>query len=97
MKMTTSVSIPSAEYNLAMAYAHERNMSMDELLVSLIRMLPQYEEDQLWNSKDEELAPYTMEELNARIDEAEVQFEQGKFVTHEQMMDELKAEFSWLK
>lgn len=95
--MTTSVSIPSAEYNLAMTYAHERNMSMDELLVSLIRMLPQYEEDQLWNSKDEEQTPYTMEELDARIDEAEAQFERGEYITHEQMMDDLKAEFAWLK
>ena len=95
--MTTSVSIPSAEYNLAMAYAHERNMSMDELFVSLIRMLPQYEEDQLWSSKDGELTPYSMEELDARIDEAEAQVERGDCVTHEQMMNDLKAEFAWLK
>lgn len=95
--MTTSVSIPSAEYNLALAYANERNISMDELFATLIRMLPQYEEDQLWNSKAEDLPPYTMEELDARIDEAEAQFERGEYVTHEQMMDELKAEFAWLK
>ena len=95
--MTTSVSIPSAEYDLAMAYAHKRNMSMDELFVSLIRMLPQYEEDQLWNSEAVEQPPYTMEELDSRINESETQFERGEYVTHEQMMNDLKAEFSWLK
>lgn len=42
----------------------------------------------------EELPPYTMEELNARIDEAEAQFERGEYVTHEQMMDELKEEWA---
>jgi len=95
--MTTSVSIPPAEYNLAKAYAQERNMSMDELFVTLIRMLPQFEEEQRWNSTKEDLSPYTMEELDARINEAEAQFERGEYVTHEQMMDELKAEFAWLK
>ena len=38
-----------------------------------------------------------MEELDARIDEAEAQFERGDCVTHEQMMNDLKAEFAWLK
>ena len=36
--MTTSVSIPSTEYNLALAYANERNISMDELFATLIRI-----------------------------------------------------------
>lgn len=47
--------------------------------------------------KAEDLPPYTMEELDARIDEAEAQFERGEYVSHEQMMDELKAEFAWLQ
>jgi hypothetical protein len=95
--MTKSVTIPSAEYDLALAYAHKRNISMDELFVTLIRMLPQHEEDQRWNSVKEDLSPYTMDELEARIDEAEAQFERGEYVTHEQMMDNLKAEFAWLQ
>lgn len=33
----------------------------------------------------------------ARIDEGERQFEQGEYKTHEQLMSELKEEFSWLK
>ena len=95
--MTTSVSIPTEEYNLAQAYANERNISLDELVVSLIRMLPQYEEDQKWLSLHEEQAPYTKEELEARIEEGEAQFKRGEYVTHEQMMEDLKAEFAWLK
>ncbi len=41
--------------------------------------------------------PNTHEELMARIDEGERQFEQGEYKAHEQLMSELKEEFSWLK
>jgi len=95
--MTTTISLPTAEYDIAKAYAKEKNLSVDELFLALIRMLPSYEEDLKWSSQKEDLLPYSMEELNARIDEAEAQFQRGEYVTHEQMMDELKAEFSWLK
>ncbi len=33
----------------------------------------------------------------ARINEGEAQFERGEYKTHEQMMAELREEFSWLK
>ena len=74
-----------------------RNLSVDELFVNLIRMLPQKQEDEMWYKDDELLQPYTMEELQERIDEGEAQFERGEYITHEQMMANLKEEFSWLK
>ena len=95
--MTTTISLPTADYDMAKAYAQEQNLSVDELFVSLIRMLPQYEEDLKWNHQKEVLQPYTMEELNARIDESEAEFQRGEYITHEQLMNDLKAEFSWLK
>ena len=95
--MTTSISIPTAEYNRAKDYAQKRNLSIDELFVSLIRMLPQKQEDEMWYKEESALQPYSLEELQERIDEAEAQFERGAFVTHKQMMAELKEEFSWLK
>ena len=95
--MTTSISIPTADYNRARDYARMRNLSVDELFVNLIRMLPQKQEDEMWYKDDELLQPYTMEELQERIDEGEAQFERGEYITHEQMMANLKEEFSWLK
>lgn len=95
--MTTTISIPTAEYDLAKAYAQKQNLSIDELFVTLIRMLPQDKDDDLWNSHNDPLSPYTIEELEARIDEGESQFERGEYVTHEQMMKDLKEQFSWLR
>lgn len=45
----------------------------------------------LWND-----APYTMEELNSRIDEAEVEINSGKGQSFEEMMNSFKKELSWL-
>ena len=95
--MTTTISLPTADYDIAKAYAKEQNLSIDKLLITLIRMLPQYEEDLKWSYQEEALQPYTMDELNARIDEAEAQFDRGDCITHEQLMDSLKEEFAWLK
>ena len=39
------------------------------------------------------LEPYTMEELNARIDEAERQSAAGEYMDHEDVMRELFADF----
>lgn len=41
--------------------------------------------------------PYTMEELNARIDEAEAEIERGEGKSFEEMMDGFKKELLWLK
>ena len=45
--------------------------------------------DEVWFKDDMTLQPYTMEELQQRIDEGEAQFERGEYVTHEQMMADL--------
>lgn len=37
-----------------------------------------------------ELPPYTMEELNARIDEAEEQIARGEVFSHEEVMAEMR-------
>ena len=95
--MTTTISIPTAEYNRAKAYAKERNLSIEELFVVLLGQLTSEEEDATWDKHDMPAKPYTHEELMARIDEGERQFEQGEYKTHEQLMSELKEEFSWLK
>jgi hypothetical protein len=94
--MTTTISIPTAEYNRAKAYAKERNLSIEELFVTLLGQLTS-EEDTTWDKHDTPEKPYTQEELMARIDEGERQFEQGEYKAHEQLMSELKEEFSWLK
>jgi len=95
--MTTTISLPTAEYDLAKAYAKEQNLSMDELFVHLIRMLTPRHEDDLWNNQGQDLPPYTTDELSSRIEEGEAQFERGEYFTHEEMMANLKREFSWLK
>lgn len=90
------VSIPTAEYNRAKAYAKERNLSIEELFVVLLGQLTS-EEDATWDKHDSDVLPYTHEELMARIEEGEAQFERGEYKSHEQLMSELKEEFTWLK
>ena len=70
--MTTTISIPTAEYNRAKAYAKERNLSIEELFVVLLGQLTS-EEDAIWDKHDTPANPYTHEELMARIDEGERQ------------------------
>ena len=41
--------------------------------------------------------PYTMEELNARIDEVEAEIENGGGKSFKEMMDGFKQELLWLK
>ena len=95
--MTTTISIPTSEYNRAKAFAKERNLSIDELFIVLLGQYVTNEDDSIWNSRLEKEPPYTQEELMARIDKGEAQFERGEYKTHEQMMQELREEFSWLK
>lgn len=45
----------------------------------------------------EEQQPYTMEELNARIDESETEIERGEGKTFEEMMRDFKKDLLWLK
>ncbi len=52
-------------------------------------------------SKEEEaearLVPYTLEELNARIDEFEAELEAGEWLTAEEADKEVKEALPWLK
>lgn len=95
--MTTTITIPKAEFNLAKAYAEKRNMSIDELVVSLIKTLPQEQDDDTWETLPMDLPDYSIEELSMRIEKGEKEFDNGQFITHEQMMQDLKKEFSWLQ
>mgnify|MGYP006916046353 FL=1 len=60
-------------------------------------------DDILMDEEDPKVGPYTMEELNARIDEAEIVIanaEKGDvdgWVTSEQMDTELYSAFPWLR
>lgn len=56
---------------------------MDNLIEDLI------EED---NFAKEHLRPYTIEELHARIDEAEADIAAGRFISHEELMREMEEE-----
>lgn len=44
----------------------------------------------------EELTPYTMEELHARIDEAEADIAAGRVKTSAQVFEEMEQKFPWL-
>ena len=41
--------------------------------------------------------PYTMEELNARIDESEAEIERGEGKSFEEMMNEFREQLPWLQ
>lgn len=92
--MNTTISIPTAGYDRARTFAKEQNLSLDELFAVLIGQLTLKEEDAAWYSLDEPLIPYTYDELQARIDEGEAQFERGECKTHEQLMSELQEELA---
>lgn len=44
----------------------------------------------------EDLTPYTIEEINARIDEAEADIDAGRVYTSEQMHKMMEAIYPWL-
>ena len=46
---------------------------------------------------DNEAISYTMEELNARIDEAEAEIDHGEGKSFEEIMKGFKKELTWLK
>lgn len=70
-------------------------------LVSYITQEVAYDEDTdddaVWDTYDSELPPYTLEELNARIDESHQQYLRGEVYTEEEVREELKKEFPWLR
>lgn len=46
------------------------------------------------DSDEENLKPYTMEELNAMLDEAEADIAAGRTIPHEVVMREIEEEFA---
>lgn len=65
----------------------------------LIRYIRQTEDQgqEAWENVDDNLPPYTLEELNARIDEAEEEIDSGGGKSFEEMMDGFKQRLLWLK
>ena len=56
--------------------------------------------EKLYQSVEEEeehLTPYTMEEINAWIDESEADFAAGRYLTTEEANQEVKEALPWLK
>lgn len=54
------------------------------------------DDDAVWDTYDNGLPPYTLEELYARIDESHQQYLRGEIYTEEEVREELKKEFPWL-
>ena len=50
-----------------------------------------------YEEEKEHLTHYTMEELNARIDEFEAELEAGEYLTAEEANREVKEALPWLK
>ncbi len=55
------------------------------------------DDDDVWDSYNSNLPPYTLEELYARIDESHQQYLRGEIYTEEEVREELKREFPWLR
>ena len=47
--------------------------------------------------EEEHLTPYTMEEINAWIDESEADFAAGRYLTTEEANQEVREALPWLK
>ena len=47
--------------------------------------------------EEERLTPYTMEEINAWIDESEADFAAGRYLTAEEANREIREALPWLK
>lgn len=65
----------------------------------LIRYMRQTDEQvqHVWENLDDESSPYTLEELNARIDEAEEEMSRGEGKSFEEMMNGFRQNLLWLR
>lgn len=52
---------------------------------------------ELYENINDGQPPYTVEELNARIDEAELEMDRGDGKTFSEMMNGFRKELLWLK
>jgi hypothetical protein len=105
MKKETVVKEPAAlTYGMSAELAESdlllkiRDLSRDDKKC-LIRYLHQIDDqvDEEMEFLDYNPEPYTIEELNARIDEAEVGIEKGEGKSFEEMMNGFRRELLWLK
>lgn len=67
-----------------------------ELLKKLRRSFNRIRTNYMPQVVKEDLTPYTMEELEARIDEAEAEIERGETISHQELIQNLKRKFPWL-
>ena len=65
-------------------------------LWSQILALPASDRQWLRDKLDEHLAPYTMEEINAWIDESEADEEAGRTYTCAEVQQMMEAKYPWL-
>ena len=65
----------------------------------LIRYIRQTDEQNMdiWEELSDSLPPYTEEELNARIEEAEDEIDRGEGKSFDEMMDGFRQQLLWLK
>lgn len=65
----------------------------------LIRYIRQSDKQSMdvWEDLSDSMSPYTVEELNARIDEAEEEIDHGGGKSFDEMMDGFKQRLLWLK
>lgn len=65
----------------------------------LIRFIHETENPNLDNFEEinDDMQPYTMEELNARIDETEAEIDRGEGKSFEEMMNGFREQLLWLK
>lgn len=76
-------------------YLLDNDEAMEQLDSYLLRLKKKMAKAE---KAEKSLPPYTMEELNARIDEAEAEEEAGiAGVPHEQVMQRMRKALSWLR
>ena len=65
----------------------------------LIRYIRQSDEQSMdvWEDLSDSMPPYTMEELNARIEETETEIDRGEGKSFDEMMDGFRQQLLWLK
>ena len=55
-------------------------------------------EEDPWETQDtSDLEPYTLEELRARLRESHEQYLRGEYQTEEEVREEMRKEFPWLR
>lgn len=71
--------------------------SLEDVYFTMMETQAQLKKQWEEGENEPSLTRYTMEELNARIDRAEAEFEAGEYYTCEEVHRMLEEEFPWLK